>query len=103
MAKTAYSIYLDYQKAMKQADQLEGAAKIIRNERKNVQASQKSISAAWQGDNATKFIKKVNVVEEDLDSIAKNVQNAANVIRQIAKETYEAEQKALDLAKARQV
>ena len=33
MAKTAYTIYLDYQKALRQADRLEEAAKKIKNAR----------------------------------------------------------------------
>ena len=103
MAKTEYSIYLDYQKAMRQADKLDEAARIIKSEKSSLHDCNGSISSAWKGENATTFIRKVAVVENDLESIEKSVRNAADVIRRIAKETYQAEQKALRLAKERTV
>ena len=103
MAKTAHTIYLDYQKAMRQADRLEEAAKKIRNEKSSLHSCRGSISSAWKGDNASAFIRKVSVVENDLASIEKSIRNAAAVIRRIAKETYDAEQRALTMAKNRKV
>lgn len=103
MAKTSYSIYLDYQKAMNQADRLDDAARMISAEMKNLQNCKSKISSSWQGESATSYIRKVNVVEDDLTRMAKSIKKTADAIRKIARATYDAEQQALELAKERKV
>ena len=101
--KTALSIYLDYQKSIRQAELLEDAARTIKSEKTDLHSCRSSISSAWEGDNATIYLNKVKIVENDLDRLAKSLKNTANVIRKIAKQTYDAEQHALKLAEKRNV
>ena len=103
MAKTAQMIDLDYQNALRQAARLEEAAKKVKKERSNLHDCGGSVASAWKGTNASAYVKKVRVVENDLSRIERNLKDAAETIRTIAKETYEAEQRALKLAKARKV
>ena len=103
MAKTAHMIDLDYQKALRQADRLDEAVKDIKRERTKLKECRTRISSAWKGENATAYLKKVQIVENDLATMEKNIRDTAATIRKIAKTTYEAEKKALALAKARTV
>lgn len=99
--KTAHSIYLDYQNAIKQAERLEQAAKDLKKEASRLGDCRHDISAAWKGENASMYLRKVKTVETDVSKMEKNVTKAATAIRKIAAETYRAEKAALELAKVR--
>ncbi len=101
MSKTAYSIYLDYQNAIKQAERLEQAAKDLKREASKLSDCRRSISTSWKGDNASTYLRKVKTVESDISKKEKNITKAAAAIRKIATETYRAEKAALELAKIR--
>jgi len=103
MAKTSYSIYLDYQKAIKQAERLEQAAKELSKEVAKMDDCYSSIQAAWKSDSASAYLAKVRKVREELNTVENNLSETAATIRKIAKNTYEAEKRALVIAQTRKV
>ena len=102
MAKTLYSIQMDFQKAKNQAGRLEKIAgdmnRLANNE---IPFCMRNVSANWQGDHARSYVGKGNTAAENLRSIAESLNQAAAAIRTIAQNTYNAEKAALDLAKNR--
>ena len=99
--KSRLQIHMDLVKAREQAEKLEEAARSIRNECKRFNNCRSDIKQAWEGDNATKFIGKMNVVSEDLAKIAKQLEKTATVIRKNAKNIYDAEMEAKRIAETR--
>lgn len=102
MAKTMYAIQMDFANALRQADQLE---KIAGNVEKLIDSQFQScldgVSAGWKGESAKLFLKKGNVVGENVKKLARNLRNTAQAVRQIAKTTYEAERSAYEIAQER--
>ena len=69
-----------YEKAKTQAEYLKEAAAVVRKESDNVMNCRENITRAWQGDNAGAFIGRMNVLSDDLSRIAKQLEEAAEVI-----------------------
>ncbi|MCI8785327.1 MAG: hypothetical protein HFI84_01560 [Eubacterium sp.] len=102
MAKTLYSIQMDFQKAKTQANKLEKIARDINRIANNeIPSCMRTVSSNWKGDNARAYVNKGQRAEENLSSIAGSLNQTANTIRIIAQNTYNAEKEALDLAKKR--
>jgi WXG100 family type VII secretion target len=102
MAKTAFTIQMDFAKAMRQADKLDEIAQNISQAGKTdlVDCMQK-VGEDWKSDTSTAYQKKGKEVAEHLVKISNNLTKTAQAVRQIAKTTYEAEMTALELAKIR--
>ncbi len=98
MAKTMYTINLNYQKTLQQVNRLEEAASSISKEIKELQAIRNRINAAWTGENASNYLRKILKIESDLSKLQKRVNNAADAVRKAAKETYDAEKAAVEIA-----
>lgn len=103
MAKTSYSIYLDYRKAVSQAERLEKAAQELRKEYNRMEDCYTSVSGAWKGDNANAYLAKIRKLQQEINRVEENITQAAIAVRRIARVTYDAEQRALELAKERTV
>lgn len=103
MSKTSYSIYLDYKKAMKDAETIEHAAKKAKREASGIMDNYNTVSAAWKGENADKLKRKLLKLESKLSTMSKQLQKAAKTVRTIAESTYRSEQAALEMAKNRKV
>ena len=102
MAKTMYTIQMDFQKAKNQADKLERIAKDLNNVANNdMSGCMRDVSANWKGENAKVYVNKGYVVAENLRSAAAGLNQAAATVRTIAQNTYNAEKRALELAKQR--
>lgn len=101
MAKSAYSIMIDYQKAIKQAETLENIAKSIMTYGRKVTTCKDSISSVWKGESPTQYLVKLGIVSDNLEIVTKNIINTADTIRRIAKRTYDTEMASLELAKKR--
>lgn len=102
MAKTLYSIQMDFQKAKNQASKLEKIARDMNRIANNeIPSCMRTVSSNWKGDHAREYVNKGGRVEENLRSIAGSLNQTANTIRIIAQNTYNAEKAALDLAKKR--
>ena len=99
--KTAFSIYMDYKNAMQQAEALDRAAADIRSELSSLHEAKEDIRSSWSGEPAEEYIRRISVTESDLRKLAESVSKAAGTTRRIAIITYEAEQRAIELASAR--
>lgn len=102
MAKTMHSIQMDFQKAKNQAERLERIAKELGNAaNQNLSGCMRDISSEWKGENAGVYVRKGYSVADGLNSAASGLNQAAAAIRTIAQNTYNAEKRAIELARAR--
>lgn len=102
MAKSIYEIEMNFAKAKRQADDLDNVARKIENMLNNeYEPCMNGISANWKGENANAYIKKGNALKTKIEKSASNLKKVANTIRVIAKNTYDAEKAAYELALAR--
>lgn len=102
MAKTAYAIRMDFQNANRQAEKLEDIAKKIEQTAKNdLMGCMQGVSNNWKSDSATTYCRKGREVANQLQSLATSLQKTATSVRTIARNTYDAEMRALELAKKR--
>ncbi|MCD7744503.1 MAG: hypothetical protein LUI13_04315 [Lachnospiraceae bacterium] len=102
MAKSASEISLDYDRAVGQADSLNESAKALRNMANGrLQECISGISASWTGSNSAAYVKKCGRLQSDILSTAAQLERTAAAIRSIARNTYNAEMRALRLAQQR--
>lgn len=93
---------INFEKALKQAEELENIAKEIENVAKvDLEDSFNSISRNWTGENSNNYIKKGAKVKEDIKKTAKNLKEAAEAIREIVRRDKEAEEAAERIAQER--
>lgn len=98
MAKTMYTIEMDFQNAKKQADELEQIAQnLLMLAEQEFQTCLTGIAANWKGENAAAFCKKGAIVEDRIKNSALNLRKTAEVIRQTAKNTYDAEKTSYEI------
>lgn len=103
MAKTMQTIEMDFQKAKKQAEELEQIAQSLHRLSVNsFQPCLAKIAASWKGEHAAVFCKKGAVVESRIRQSAEGLKQTAQTIRKTAQNTYEAEKRSCELAKTRQ-
>lgn len=101
MAKNAYSIVINFNKANQQADKLAKIAEEILTEKNKVSESKRILQINWKGESASSYISKLTILEERLSLEVEKLQKAAKTIREIAQKTYNSEKKALEIAKIR--
>lgn len=102
MAKTMYTIQMNFQRAKSQADKLERIARDLSRVADNdMSGCMRDVSANWKGENAKIYVNKGYAVAENIRSIASGLNQAAATVRTIAQNTYNAERRALELAKKR--
>lgn len=96
------SIELNFQTAMKGADELDGVANDLERALKNEYGqSMAQLSRDWTGANAEFYQKKgVKLTEEIQDTISR-IRSAAGEVRRTAQLVYHAEMAALAIAQAR--
>ena len=99
--KTTAQIVMDFNKAKRQADELDRTAKAIRSESRRFSECRSEVTHAWQSESAINFTNKMGMVAEDLTKIAGELEKAATVIRDSARRIYEAEMEAKRLAEKR--
>lgn len=93
---------INFEKALKQAEELENIAKEIENVAKvDLEDSFNSISRNWTGENSNNYIKKGAKVKEDIKKTAKNLKETAEAIREIVRRDKEAEEAAERIAQER--
>lgn len=102
MAKSVTVIRMEFNKANQQADKLDrlaGELRQIANDR--FAGCLSEINNAWKSDSSTKYIKKGRQLQEEIRQRAKELENTARAIRTIAKNTYNAEMRARQIAQQR--
>lgn len=101
MAKSAFLITLDYQRAIRNANSLDKLAEDILKYSGDLDSNKVKCSRNWCGDTSNDFLFKMLLVSENLNQIAKNIRKTAETLRRMAKRTYEAEMRTLEIARNR--
>lgn len=102
MGKSAYEIRMDYNDAIRQADSLDQVAREMQKlANRNLQDCVSDISHSWTGNNSAAYIRKCNILKSNVLKTSDNLNRTADTIRRIAKNTYDAEMRALRLAMLR--
>lgn len=102
MAKSSYEIQADFGRAKEQANRLDEIARNINQTADNTLGNALSgISAAWNSNSSSDYIKKGRKVQEELRKRAKELSDTASIVRRVAKNTYDAEMRAYQLARTR--
>lgn len=100
--KSREQIDLDFTKAKQQAEELMAlSAEVKGMANTNLDEIQAGIHAAWASDNSTRYRRKVNQVQNDIRTTAKDLENIALAILEIANTAYEAEMEAWSIANGR--
>lgn len=98
-----FTIAFNYEKAIKQADELLDIAKDVRKVAKDkMEPSIQTIDKNWDGDSSKKFVTKSNQLKEKVVDSADDIQKIAGAIKEMAKKIYDAEMEAIRVAKERE-
>ena len=101
MAKSKRTIDLNYNNAIKQADELDRLSRDIKR-LKSVLDARSNISSFWQATCTENYKSALNREIKNLDVLSDNYKVVASIIRDTAEEVYKAEMDALRIAKDRQ-
>ncbi|MCM1158047.1 MAG: hypothetical protein NC300_05340 [Bacteroidales bacterium] len=95
-------IEFNYQKALKQANELKEISKDVKKISDNKLAeSLTKIDKNWDGENSKNYITKGNKLKQKLDDSAGDISKIADTIVKIAKNIYDAEMRAIEIAKTK--
>ena len=102
MAKSRYAIEMDYKQALEKADELDDIAEDMANLANNsFQETLETLNENWKGDNATKYVNKGVLLQENICSTTGDLQSVAETVRSIAERIYRAEIRAWEVAHRR--
>lgn len=101
MDKTQYSIKMDYNNARREVNQLKDLAGKIERQKQKLLECRDRLSKYWKSDSATAYLNKMLERSEDLQAMANFLRQIADTAGTVAKNTYDADKRALDLAKQR--
>lgn len=97
-----YTIKMDFRKAMEKARDLDNVSNNLKKlANQQYSGSLNRLSREWTGENSESFIKKGDALREQMTGTAEDIHRAAEVIREIAREIYEAEMEAWRIAHER--
>ena len=100
--KTKTQIEIDFAQAKAMAAQLDEIAgnigKLSTNE---FEACIDNTRRHWTGENATNYVAKCELLQNQLDTTKGAISRAAETVRKIAQQLYDAEMQALAIAQAR--
>ncbi len=102
MGKSAFEIRMDYNRAIQQADTLLQIAKDLKGTANTrIEECSSQIAYNWEGVNASTYLRKCADLKQKIAKTADSLERTAETIKQMAKNTYDAEMKALELANVR--
>ena len=100
--RTPGAIRYDFQKAMRDAEELEEAANRMRRlAESDMEDSKRILSTAWQGESSESYQRKYVMLQKKILDSAKRLKMQANEIRNSAKRAYDADMRAYRLANDR--
>lgn len=100
--KSSSEIRFDFRNAMEQARRLDVLADRIDQQVTNkLDETTQSVHAAWKGGNAAHYISKTQDLRQQIHQSARTLRDIAEDIRRIARRIYEAEMRALEIARRR--
>lgn len=103
MAKTLASIRIDFDKAMRMADELDDLASNLTTLAENqMNGTLQEIRRTWTGEASGQYLKKGQILEEKISKSAEQLKKISEAVRITARVTYQAEQEALRLAQIRE-
>ena len=92
-------IEFDFGKALAQANELEEIADEMKSlSNSNMDSTLQLIAANWKGDSATAFLRKGDLLKQDIAKTSETLRSIASSIRVTAQRLFEAEQAAKELA-----
>lgn len=101
MALSEYTINFNYNQAIAKADELDTQANNLENNAVNEMGSiMASLRRDWEGNNSTEYVAKCTTVKSNLEAIVAQMRTVAAGIRTMAKNVYDAEMRALAIARA---
>lgn len=99
---TKVTIEINFNRALSQAERLESMAEELRQiADRQLTESLQQLSAGWTGDSASAYFRKGERLAEKIRNHAKQLSDAAAVIRKMAATTYRAEMHNLEIANTR--
>ncbi|MBQ9991569.1 MAG: hypothetical protein IJP31_11635 [Lachnospiraceae bacterium] len=102
MALSESTIIFNFQKAKRQADELDQiASNISKMASSEFGETMQNIARNWKGEKANAYLAKGSILQEDMKSTAGFLHKIAAEIREIAQRIYEAEMRALAIAQER--
>ncbi len=102
MAKSLDEIRMNFRVANAMAERLDALAKEMNNlANERFYGALRSINSNWKGENAEKYIHKGETVKGKMQRTASDLRAAASTVRTIARNTYEAEMRAYNIANTR--
>lgn len=97
-------IYFNYNKAIAQANRLDGIAKKMKNAaNRDMQGILNDVSRAWKSDSAPQYVRKGEKVKGNIQTSSKNLEEIASTIRTIAERVRDAELEAWRIANERKL
>ncbi len=102
MEKSSYTIRIEFDEAVSQANNLEKIAKDL-NKAANLvlENALSGIKSSWNSDSSFEYLKKGRKVQEELRERAKDLTKIASDVRTVARNTYDAEKRAAQIAMTR--
>lgn len=101
MALSRYTIQMNYDKALRQAEELEDIAENLRVAANSLNQEIQNVSSCWNSTNSQSFFDKAAVVHEDLYGQEVCLLGVASSIRYTAQAIYNAEMENLEIAESR--
>lgn len=99
---TRQSIEFDFKQACSQADKLDSIADSLGSLAKDkLGGSMQTLSQNWKGENADAYLSKGNTLQSNISTSASDLHGIASDIRTIARNIYNAEMAALEIAEQR--
>ena len=100
--KTESEIRMDFQQAIEQARRLDALADSMdRRTAGRMGSAIEGVHSAWRGDSAARYLGKVQTLQKEVRQSANSLRAAASEVRRIARQIYEAEMRALEVAQSR--
>ena len=97
-----FTIKMNYQRSIRPAEQLDRLAEQIRRVGSSkIKQAREAEARGWKGDNEKLMRTKHEVLQDKVNTTANSLRNIANAIRTIAKNTYDAEMRAWEIAHRR--
>lgn len=99
---TEASIYFDFQKALGEAGRIEEMAdRLQKLSDKDFEGTLQNLSVNWKGENASAYLSKGERLQGKINQTGNDLRAVASDIRRIAKQIYDAEMAALEMARRR--
>lgn len=102
MAQSLNEIRMNFRAAMAMADRLQELAGKVHNlADERCYGTLRNISNGWKGENADAYLRKGEKVKGKMSRTARDLNSAAATVRTIAKNTYDAEMRAWQIAQTK--